>query len=347
MRHLFTLVVMLLFSNLAMTQNEVTPEKQLELTPQRPLLITFDNPSFEDSPQHSKVPTGWINCGWYNESPPDIQPNAGFNVTKAAADGNTYIGMVTRDNNTWEGVSQKLSQALRPGICYHFELMLATSRHYMSLSRTTYKEADFIRPIRLRIWGGLTPCSDRELLDESGLVTNNEWLSYHFKFQPRQDIAYIMIEAFYETSKFQSYNGNVLVDKASSITVGTCRPFYLKKIEDIRQPSSANYKRSRKMLDQLFQILWTTVTFTPETTDLSAEAGQSLQFLVDEMKLNGHTNTWMLAINQESGKAKYQKIRETLIRLGCKPATIKYVKPNKRKKIDWTAENQEVLVYLK
>lgn len=55
----------------------------------------------------------------------------------------------------------------------------------------------------------------------------------------------------------------------------------------------------------------------------------------------------MLGIHQESGKVKYQKIRETLIRLGCKPTAIKYVRPNKRKKIDWTAENQEVLVYLK
>ena len=80
--------------------------------------IKLTNPSFEDLPHHSKPPRGWIDCGFDGETPVDVQPNGTFSVTKPAAEGNTYIGMVVRDNDTWEAVSQRLSRPLQAGQCY-------------------------------------------------------------------------------------------------------------------------------------------------------------------------------------------------------------------------------------
>ena len=67
-------------------------------------IIQLINPSFEDMPRHSKAPRAWSDCGFKGESAPDIQPSGIFSVTKPAADGNTYLGLVVRDNDTWESV---------------------------------------------------------------------------------------------------------------------------------------------------------------------------------------------------------------------------------------------------
>ena len=87
--------------------------------------IRLTNPSFEDMPRHSQAPIGWKDCGFPSESPPDIQPDplGQFQVSKAAYHGGTYLGMVVRDNDTWERVSQKLSSPIQNGVCYSFSLL--------------------------------------------------------------------------------------------------------------------------------------------------------------------------------------------------------------------------------
>jgi hypothetical protein len=78
--------------------------------------IRLANPSFEGSPgaggEAVKLPDGWYDCGFPGESPPDVHPKEGggaFQVTKEAFHGKTYLGLVVRDNDTWEMVSQRLS----------------------------------------------------------------------------------------------------------------------------------------------------------------------------------------------------------------------------------------------
>lgn len=41
-----------------------------------------------------------------------MQPSGSWNVTRVAQDGETYVGMVVRENNTWEAISQKLKGVL-------------------------------------------------------------------------------------------------------------------------------------------------------------------------------------------------------------------------------------------
>lgn len=178
--------------------------------------ITLRNPSFEDAPRHSATPTGWYDCGPVEESPPDIQPGF-FQVKKAAADKKTYIGLVTRDNDTWEGVSQRLSQPLKAGQCYEFSISLARAEKYISLTKTTRVEENFNKPIRLRIWAGTSYCSKKHKLAESVTIKHTSWKSYTFKFTPKGNYSYIFLEAFFEPSLFP-YNGNILIDECSAIT---------------------------------------------------------------------------------------------------------------------------------
>lgn len=195
--------------------------------------ILLNNPSFEDMPRHSKEPRGWFDCGDQNESPPDVQPNGGFGVSKDAVDGSTYLGLVVRDNDTWESVGQRLNKPIEANKCYEFSLALSRSGHYVSLSRTTEDQANYVTPAKVRIWGGSSYCNKQELLDETSLITNTEWLKYNFRFEPKSQHTYIVIEAFYKTPTLFPYNGNVLVDNATPITPIPCDDPVALEVEEI------------------------------------------------------------------------------------------------------------------
>lgn len=195
--------------------------------------ILLNNPSFEDMPRHSKPPRGWFDCGDANESPPDVQPNGGFSVNKKPVEGFTYLGLVVRDNDTWESVTQRLSRPLQGGNCYEFSLALARSERYVSLSRSTEDEANYVTPAKVRIWGGNSYCSKTELLDETSLIINTRWLEYNFRFEPKTEYQYIVIEAFYKTPTLFPYNGNILVDNASAIIPVPCDQPVAIEVEEI------------------------------------------------------------------------------------------------------------------
>ncbi len=179
-------------------------------------VVFLSNPSFEDFNRASKEPRGWYDCGMYGESPPDVQPGH-FRVKQRPNSGNTYLGMVTRDNETWESVSQRLSQPIKGGSCYQFSIFLSHSEGYFSISRTTNEEAYFIKPVVLRIWGGNNYCDKRELLGQSDIVDNSTWEEFQFMFKPKRNYSFILFEAFYKTPTLFPYNGNVLVDNSSNI----------------------------------------------------------------------------------------------------------------------------------
>ena len=180
--------------------------------------IFISNPSFEQN--FGDVP-GWTDCGFINESPYDPQPSL-FGCFNKPADGLGYIGMVVRDNETYEAIRQRLTKPLVRGKCYGFSLKLAQSKEYTSLSRTTREVAHYIVPARIRIWGGQNGCQRDELLAESGTVASASWKTYNFKFKPIRNYQYLIIEAFYKTPTLNPYNGNVLVDDASNIYEMKC-----------------------------------------------------------------------------------------------------------------------------
>lgn len=187
--------------------------------------ITLSNPSFEDLPRHSRPPVAWTDCGFMGETPPDIQPNATFKVTRQAKDGDTYLGMVVRENDTWEAVGQRLSEPMQKGNCYEFSIYLAKSEMYVSLTREDEnKRVNYITPATLRIYGGYEYCEKVYLLGETEEIANSTWIRYDFKFEPLGDYTHIVLEAFYKTPTLFPYNGNILIDHASPIVPVPCQP---------------------------------------------------------------------------------------------------------------------------
>lgn len=184
--------------------------------------IFLINPSFEDLPRPGKAPKDWNDCGFPGETPPDIQPDPTFSVTTKPYDGGSYLGMVVRDNETWESVSQQLESPLVKDQCYAFSIMMARSETYISVSRTSDEIANYSTPVVLKIWGGNDHCEKGELLAFSEVVSSYKWKEYPFVFHPLKDWTHLLLEAFYEASGKWIYNGNLLLDKASGLTRVDC-----------------------------------------------------------------------------------------------------------------------------
>jgi outer membrane protein OmpA-like peptidoglycan-associated protein len=212
--------------------------------------IRLQNPSFEDMPRKG-VPgmpsiKSWHDCGlskFPTESPPDIHPvmNNAWDVALQSYDGNTYLGMVTRANDTYESLSQALSSPIQSGVCYSFTAFLAQSDQYKSATSRTQQLGtnaleNFVRPAVFMIWGGNYFCEKAELLGESPPVTNSEWMQYKFVFQPQHSFKYVTIEAFYKTPILEGYNGHVLVDALSDLVPIECPMFPQDLVAEVSVP---------------------------------------------------------------------------------------------------------------
>lgn len=164
---------------------------------------TVVNPSFEDTPSDATVPKGWLPC--QSGTTPDILPGF-WGEYEEASHGNTYMGLITRENSTYEGIGQRLSQALEAEACYRFSLDLMQGQVY----------SGYNKPIKLRIWVGESKCDKGQLIYESKLIDNDEWEKHLIEFTTKQKANYIILEAFKSEDQF-SYKGNVLLDNMTTI----------------------------------------------------------------------------------------------------------------------------------
>jgi hypothetical protein len=185
-------------------------------------LIKLANPSFEDTAQAGHTPKQWFDCGFATETPPDIQPGNFFQVSQTPYHGDTYLGMVTRDNDTWESVGQILKRPLEKDACYSFCIYLMRSPTYLSQTKTSSKEENYTNPIILKVWGSNAFCEKTDLLVESPKIENTSWKKYCVIFKPHNNIDHILFEAYYDSQTKAPYNGNLLLDNLSAITPCVC-----------------------------------------------------------------------------------------------------------------------------
>ena len=306
-------------------------------------VIRLTNPSFEDIPGHSRPPIGWRDCGAFlfpGESPPDVQPSGSWEVRKPANNGDTYLGMVVRENDTWESVSQQLSGTLKKGKTYTFDLFLCTSEVYMSFTKANRStESNYTTPAKLRIWGGNSLCSKEVLLAESSLITNNNWKKYYFTFKPTKNVNYIVLEAFYKTSTLVPYNGNILVDNASNIVeVIKESPVTVKELTQKVTPGQII------KLDQLY--------FKADNSSLDKNSHKVLNEVVDFMQRNeavkieigGHTNgVPSVEYCQKLSSARAREVANYIINKGIDKNRVTYKGYGKSKPIasDRTPEGRK------
>jgi len=164
--------------------------------------IRLDNASFEGERQDATVPTGWQPCA--EGTTPDILPGF-WGVKLDPFEGESYMGLITRDDGTFESIGQRLSGPLKTGDCYRFSLALANSKDY----------AGYNKPIKLVIYGGRTNCSKDQLLISTEYISHQDWKKYTFQFVPEKDLNYIIFEAQYMDGLYFHYKGNILVDDCS------------------------------------------------------------------------------------------------------------------------------------
>jgi hypothetical protein len=183
--------------------------------------IMIFNPSFEDPANHSTTPILWDDCGSIGNSPPDIHSSFSnlFNVQKDAQDGRSFVGMVVRDDATWEAIGQTLEQPLLPNYQYQFSIYLARSNNYRSLSKRNRVEVDFNEATVLRVWGGNYSGDRGELLVKSLPIYHTDWQEYTFEFEPTKVWEYFILEAYFEDDDGFAYNGNLLLDNCSPIYI--------------------------------------------------------------------------------------------------------------------------------
>jgi gliding motility-associated-like protein len=156
----------------------------------------FSNPSFEGTPAIGQSPPFWstdlTGCGGY--STPDIQPGFWGNYL-VPHQGNSYLGMVARNNGTSEGIFQRLPSSLFQGDCYSFTIHLAKAIDYEAHGN----------PAVLEIWSGDDRCQVRELLWSSPSIQHTAWLPYKVNFTPSVTREYIIFLV-------KGYASNILID---------------------------------------------------------------------------------------------------------------------------------------
>jgi hypothetical protein len=180
-------------------------------------LIELKNPGFENPVSEAgRTPLDWLNLGSTSETPPDIQPGL-FGVMLNAQQGETYVGLVTRETNTWEGIGQQLNGWLKKDSSYTFSLWLARSNNYKSRTSFSQEPVNFTAPTILKIWGYNSKTKKEELLAESQPVSHSKWVKYEFVLKPAfTDCDELDLMAYFAPG-FEQKNGNLLIDNCSAI----------------------------------------------------------------------------------------------------------------------------------
>lgn len=287
--------------------------------------IKLTNPSFEDFPRPSAVPRGWFDCGgvlFPLETPPDIHAyNTGhFGVNKKAFDKDTYISLVCRQNDSYESISQKLETSLQKGSVYTFSLAISKTNEYRSAIRgNTHREVNFNTPISLRIWGGNGYCDIKELLAQSPLIFNEEWVEYTFFFEPKnEDLDFITFEAYSE----ELVNGHVLLDNASSIVLiendsiyKESRSIQKRNLEETQK--AMNRSKKQKQLETEITIRGTSIKFKNNKLTFSGlrklkQVGTAFKKMEGQRKLIIDFN----GLKSKKAKLRKEEIVNTLLNLG-------------------------------
>lgn len=166
--------------------------------------IRLHNASFEGLPQDATVPMEWSTCE--PGSTPDILPGA-WGVLNEPNEGSTFMGLIIRENGSFESVGQFLTEPLQANYCYEFSIYLSHSNVY----------AGYNLPIGLNIWGGGKGCEKSTLIGSVDMIDHLHWKKYTFRFVPSEELYFFQIEATKAKGVFRSYKGNVLIDNCSVI----------------------------------------------------------------------------------------------------------------------------------
>ena len=178
------------------------------------------NPSFEMKPHAGGSRASydyflsWDNCNrMYAHSPFDVHAaNTNYWEVRAdPSDGNTFIGMVTREDGSTESISQKLLNPLQMDSCYMFTIDVMVTEKYKSHVSTRAFLQNFTNPVSLKIFLANTSCEKETLIYTSRPITSKDWETLEITFTADDDFEYIIFAVDHLLSK-EPKNGHVLLD---------------------------------------------------------------------------------------------------------------------------------------
>ena len=167
--------------------------------------IPINNASFEGIHSDATMPNGWFAVDY--GTTPDILPHY-WGVYNEPMDGESYVGLITRQDGSNESIGQRLATSLKEGSCYKLGIALAHSDTYTGYNK----------PLYLRIWISDKNQEKQQLIFKSPLIESLDWQYFNFEFAPKKDMQYIILEAFISEDR-PSYKGNILIDNMSFIQV--------------------------------------------------------------------------------------------------------------------------------
>lgn len=165
--------------------------------------VFLDNASFEGKPADATMPSGWMLAS--EGTTPDILPGF-WGVYIPPSNGDTYIGLITRPDGSFESIQQRLPTALNQGKCYEITIDLANSDTY----------AGYSNGLHLKIWLGSYKNDRGQLIYKSEKIKHQNWQTYPIHFTPDNDYYYIIIEAHISDQPV-NYEGNILLDNLSPV----------------------------------------------------------------------------------------------------------------------------------
>ncbi len=204
-------------------------------------LIKIKNGSFEDITASEtdnmivhNVANNWKSGNYFRgESPVTIHTpdQVMFGVVNEAYDGDVFVSMVTRMNETWEGISQEFSEASKKDQKYTMTMTLAKSvKMFSAMSNViNIDENEFsngnAKSVVVNVWMDREYCDQRpnkhgQLIWTSPPIDHNEWKDYTFQFIPNNNHKWIFIEVYFadaEEEGAQAYFGHALIDYISDI----------------------------------------------------------------------------------------------------------------------------------
>lgn len=205
MKHLTTLFFVLLFPLCVMAQE----------------VFEWENPSFEENERGvAKTPRGWTALtaeSRYAEA--DIQPGF-FGCFTEPFFGDNYLGLVMRDNGTFEGIYQSFKHPFLKDSFYSFSVWAARSDEYNSITFASLdKPVKFNTPATLVVLGITeNKPAEFEFLAQSSLVISTGWQRIDFTFKPRKkNYNSIALAVLPEGDDLPIKNGNVLIDNVSPV----------------------------------------------------------------------------------------------------------------------------------
>jgi hypothetical protein len=187
------------------------------------------NPSFEETffrkyenliEIHDSV-IHWKQFPYPNQTPVTVQVDGhqGFDATTEAYHGEVHLNMVTRADQTYEIIAQKLGNPLQPDKTYYLAIKACLSPNLKSASLESDIPLSFKRPVVLKILGVRKMHHELQTLAITPPIRNIEWKEFLIEFTPKTKVRYLFIHSGFDPLANEAYYGNVSIDYLSDIYV--------------------------------------------------------------------------------------------------------------------------------